>query len=63
MNYCESEIKGGGRNTFGFDFLPKEYAINKNRYIQNKEIEIKTSTFEGHRLVLRRCHLVVILVI
>jgi len=43
MNNCEAEIKGGGRNTFGFDFFPTDYAINKNRYIQNKEIKLKVS--------------------
>ncbi|MFT4536106.1 MAG: hypothetical protein ACI9P5_003480, partial [Saprospiraceae bacterium] len=43
MNKCEAEIKGGGRNTFGFDFFPTDYAVNKSKYIQNKEIQLKVS--------------------
>ena len=43
MNKCEAEIKGGGRNTFGFDFFPTDYAINKTKYIENKEIQLHVS--------------------
>ena len=43
MNKCEAEIKGGGRNTFGFDFFPTDYAINKSKYIQNKEFKLHIS--------------------
>jgi len=43
MNKSEAEIKGGGRNTFGFDFFPTDYAINKSKYIQNNEIQLHVS--------------------
>lgn len=43
VNKSEAEIKGGGRNTFGFDFFPTDYAINKSNYLQNKEFKLKVS--------------------
>ena len=43
MNKCEAEIKGGGRKTFGFDFFPTDYAINKRIYIENKEVNLNVS--------------------
>lgn len=43
MKKCEAEIKGGGRNTFGFDFFPTDYAINKSKYIANNEIQLHVS--------------------
>lgn len=43
MNGFEAEIKGGGRNTFGFDFFATDYAINKSKYLVNKEIQLKVS--------------------
>jgi len=43
MNNCEAEIKGGGRNTFGFDFFATDYAINKIKYLQNKKFELNVS--------------------
>lgn len=43
VNNCEAEIKGGGRSTFGFDFFPTDYAINKSKYIQNKEFQLNVS--------------------
>lgn len=43
MNKCEAEIKGGGRNTFGLDFFPTDYAINKSKYISNNEFQLHVS--------------------
>lgn len=43
MNNCEAEIKGGGRNTFGFDFFPTDYAVNKSKYLENKELQLHVS--------------------
>lgn len=43
MKKCEAEIKGGGRNTFGFDFFPTDYAINKSKYTANNEIQLHVS--------------------
>lgn len=43
MKKCEAEIKGGGRNTFGFDFFPTDYAINRSKYIANNEIQLHVS--------------------
>jgi len=45
VNKVEAEIKGGGRDTFGFDFFPTDYAINKAIYLEKKEIKIYVSAF------------------
>lgn len=39
----EAEIKGGGRDTFGFGFFATDYAVNKNKYKSNKNLNIKVS--------------------
>jgi len=43
MNKCEAEIIGGGRNTFGFDFFPTDYAVNRSRYLLNKAFQLNVS--------------------
>lgn len=43
VHNCEAEIKGGGRDVFGLDFFPTDYAINKQRYQENKNIEVHLS--------------------
>ncbi len=39
----EAEIKGGGRDTFGFGFFATDYAVNGNKYKSNKNLNIKVS--------------------
>jgi len=43
VNGCEAEIKGGGRDTFGFDFFPTDYAVNRSKYLQIKNFELYVS--------------------
>ena len=39
----EAEIKGTGRNTFGFCFFATDYAVNKNIYKSREKIDVKVS--------------------
>lgn len=39
----EAEIKGGGRDTFGFGFFATDYAVNKHKYQTEKKLNIKVS--------------------
>lgn len=39
----EAEIKGGGRDTFGFGFFATDYAINRDQYLSNQNLEINVS--------------------
>lgn len=50
----EAEIKGGGRDTFGFGFFATDYAVNKEKYKSSKNLNIKVSAFA---LVLDRSNL------
>lgn len=43
MGNCEAEIQGGGRNTFGFDFFPTDYSVNKSKYFELKEFQLHVS--------------------
>jgi hypothetical protein len=43
MGDVEAEIKGGGRDTFGFGFFATDYAVNKNKYKSVKNLNIKVS--------------------
>ncbi len=43
MDNLEAEIKGGGRDTFGLGFFATDYAINKDKYKSNKNLNIKIS--------------------
>ena len=43
MGHLEAEIKGGGRDTFGVDFFPTDYAVNKATYLSQKNINIHIS--------------------
>ena len=43
VDNVEAEIKGGGRDTFGFGFFPTDYAVNKDKYKANKNLDIKVS--------------------
>ncbi len=44
MKNAEAEIKGGGRDTFGLDFFPTDYAVNRSKYIQQKNINVNLSS-------------------
>lgn len=39
----EAEIKGGGRDTFGFGFFATDYAVNRDQYRNNEKLNIKVS--------------------
>lgn len=39
----EAEIKGGGRDTFGFVFFATDYAANKDKYKSTKNLNINVS--------------------
>lgn len=39
----EAEIKGGGRDTFGFGFFATDYAVNKDKYKSSNKLNIKIS--------------------
>ncbi len=39
----EAEVKGGGRDTFGFGFFATDYAVNRAQYRANKNLNIKVS--------------------
>lgn len=43
MSNCEAEIKGGGRDTFGFDFFATDYAVHKAKYLSNKDYQLHVS--------------------
>lgn len=39
----EAEIKGGGRDTFGFGFFATDYAVNRDQYKSSKNLKVKVS--------------------
>lgn len=43
VDHIEAEISGGGRETFGFGFFPTDYALNRDQYKTQKNINIKIS--------------------
>lgn len=43
MDNLEAEIKGSGRDTFGFDFFATDYAIHKEKYKTTKQLNIHVS--------------------
>lgn len=45
MNNAESEIRGGGRDTFGLDFFPTDYVNNRKKYHAQKNCSMHVSAF------------------
>ncbi|MFK7971888.1 MAG: hypothetical protein AB8F95_16090, partial [Bacteroidia bacterium] len=43
MGNLEAEIKGGGRDTFGFGFFATDYAVNSDLYKSTPRLNIKVS--------------------
>jgi hypothetical protein len=39
----EAEIQGGGRNTFGLSFFATDYAVNRQKYKTDKNLNVKIS--------------------